>query len=423
VPGGPIGLIEGFYGPPWTWEARRAVARWCHERGLRDYVYAPKDDPKHRDRWAVPYDDDELAGFASFAADGTLALGFAISPGLSIDGDAAEDRQRLATKVDQVVAAGAASVVLALDDIPFGGGPQGEAHARPTTWLHDHLDGRASLCLIPTEYVGTRPSPYLDALAAGVPTDVPIGWTGRAVVNDVITVADARARAESLGGRPPLLWDNYPVNDGIMADRLFLGPLLGRADGLLDACSGYLANPMVQPRASTLPLASIAGWVRGEDPEAIWRVTAADLGWLAFARACATRDAHDVVAAAGRGDLGPARAYFAEAAVATAPGLEDEAEPWRLQVERDAKLALRALEVLAGDASVEQVLGVALAWQASRRAPVTVFGPRCSVRPVLGQAADGTWQVERPSVEHDDNAIDTLVRQALATLPVPDVEP
>ena len=42
-----------------------------------------------------------------------------------------------------------------------------------------------------------------------------------------------------------------------------------------------------------------------------------------------------------------------------------------------------------------------------------MFGPRCSIRPVLGQAEDGTWQVEREAVQHDDNAIDDLVRLAL----------
>jgi hyaluronoglucosaminidase len=106
------------------------------------------------------------------------------------------------------VEAGATSVVLALDDIPFGGGPQGEAHAALTRWLRDHLGDRATLSLVPTEYVGTNRSPYLDALAAGCPPEVPIGWTGRAVVNDRITLAEADARATALGGRRPLLWDN-----------------------------------------------------------------------------------------------------------------------------------------------------------------------------------------------------------------------
>jgi len=383
---------------------------------MTDYVYAPKDDPKHRAQWRTPYDHDELAGFARFAEDGALALGFAISPGLSMSEDDADDRRALAAKVDQVVAVGARLVVLALDDIPFGGGPQGRAHAALTTWLRDHLDARASLALVPTEYVGTRSSPYLDELADGVPDDVPIAWTGRAVVNDEVTVAQARARAASLGGRAPLIWDNWPVNDGTMADRLFLGPLRGREVGLVEACAGYLANPMVQPRASLLPLASTAAWLRGEDPDDVWRATAADLGWLVLAEACDTDAARAAVRAAHDGDLAPARRLFTEAAACGAPGLEDEAEPWITQVRRDARLALAALEVLDGERGVEHVLSVAASWRASRRAPTTVFGPRCSVRPALAQADDGTWVVERAAVEADANAIDDLVRLALAAL-------
>lgn len=416
MPGGLIGVIEGFYGPPWSWAARVEVAAWCAERGLRDYVYAPKDDPKHRERWRDPYDDDELEGFASFAVDGALTLGFAISPGLSIDEGSAADRAALGAKVDQVLEAGATSVVLALDDIPFGGGPQGEAHARLTAWLADHLAGRARLDLVPTEYVGTAPSPYLEALARGVPGDVGIGWTGPAVVNDRITVADAEARAAALGGRPPLLWDNFPVNDGPMADTLFLGPLTGREPGLPDACSGYLANPMVQPLASRLPLASTAAWLRGDDPETAWAATAGDLGWATFARCCDTREAHAAVATALQGDPGPARALFEAAAVCTAPGLEEEAEPWLTQVHRDARLALDALDVLDGQRGVMEVLGMATRWQASRQAKISVFGPRCSVRPMFGQAPDGTWSVERGAVRHDDNAVDLLVAAALDTL-------
>jgi beta-N-acetylglucosaminidase len=416
VANGPAGVIEGFYGPPWTWDARVEVAAWCADRGMTDYVYAPKDDPKHRERWRDPYDSLELAGFERFAADGRLRLGFAISPGLSMEYDDAADRAALASKVDQLVALGAHLVVLALDDIPFGGGPQGEAHARLTTWLREHVDGRADLVLVPTEYVGTRSSPHLDALADGVPADVPIAWTGRAVVNDAITIADADERSASLQGRPPLLWDNYPVNDGIMADRLFLGPLRGREPGLPAACSGYLANPMEQARSSRLPLASVAAFLRGEDPIQVWHETAADLGWLAFACACDTHQARDAVAAVAAGELTPARRLFTAAASCAAPGIEDEAGPWLTQVHRDARLALQALDVLDGERSVDGVLGMAARWQASRRAPVTVFGPRCSIRPALGQAPDGTWRVEREAVQHDQNAIDDLVRLALDAL-------
>ncbi len=410
---GPVGVIEGFYGPPWSWAARREVAAWCAARGMTEFVYAPKDDPKHRSDWREPYSDDELAGFESFAASGTLALGFAISPGLSMAYGDDADRTALGAKVDQVVAVGATHVVLALEDIPFGGEPQGAAHAAVTTWLHGHLAGRARLSVVPTEYVGTSPSPYLAALAAGLPEDVPVGWTGMSVVNDEITVAQAEQRAAALGGRRPLLWDNYPVNDGPMADRLFLGPLRGREPGLAEACSGYCANPMVQPLASRIPLASIAAWLRGADPDDAWTTAAADLGCLAFASACDGVAAREAVAT---GDLSEARRLFTDAAACGAPGLEDDAGPWLTQVHRDAHPARVAREGLGGDHDVERVLGMAMTWQRSRRAEVSVFGPRCSIRPSLGQADDGTWLVRRDAVEHDANAIDDLVRRALVSL-------
>ena len=51
------------------------MAAWCADRGMTDYVYAPKDDPKHRERWRDPYDADELAGFERFAAEAKPGLG------------------------------------------------------------------------------------------------------------------------------------------------------------------------------------------------------------------------------------------------------------------------------------------------------------------------------------------------------------
>ena len=296
------GIIEGFYGRPWSWDVRAEVMAWCHARGMGVYLYAPKDDPRHRQHWREPYGREELAGFDALVAAGTLAVGFAISPGLSMDYASADDRAALGAKVDQLVERGISLVALLLDDIPVRPG-LGPDHAELTTWLFDHLAGRADLILTPTEYTGTRPTEYLDALAAGTPAEVPIGWTGVTVVCDEITVAQARARAASVGDRPPFVWDNYPVNDGLMSDRLFMGPLRGREPGLAAVCSGYAANPMVQGRASKVALASIAAYGRGGDPESGWR---ADLGPLRlFAEACDGDQPRALVAAVVAGDPSP----------------------------------------------------------------------------------------------------------------------
>src|SRR5689334_16005637 len=44
------GVVEGYYGRPWSGDARRAVIRFMGAHGLDTFVYGPKNDPWHRDR-------------------------------------------------------------------------------------------------------------------------------------------------------------------------------------------------------------------------------------------------------------------------------------------------------------------------------------------------------------------------------------
>ncbi|HZB70680.1 MAG TPA: beta-N-acetylglucosaminidase domain-containing protein, partial [Acidimicrobiales bacterium] len=75
------GVLEGFYGRPWTWDERVAVARWCADRGMPHYVWAPKDEPLHRERWREPWPAEVLAGFGRLAAEPDVVLGVGLSPG------------------------------------------------------------------------------------------------------------------------------------------------------------------------------------------------------------------------------------------------------------------------------------------------------------------------------------------------------
>src|SRR2546428_9329840 len=44
------GVIEGFYGQPWSQPERLELFDWMAAWGLNCYLYAPKDDLKQRDR-------------------------------------------------------------------------------------------------------------------------------------------------------------------------------------------------------------------------------------------------------------------------------------------------------------------------------------------------------------------------------------
>ena len=423
------GLIEGFYGPPWQLQERLAVMEACHRWGMTHYVYAPKDDPKHRESWREPYDRDELLDFERLVAADTLRVGFAISPGLSIAYDDPADHAALFAKIDQVLAVGIDLVCLALDDIPPRPG-LGQAHAELGSRLLEHLAGRVGLVLVPTEYTGTEPTPYLEALASGLPAEVAVAWTGPTVVCDTITAEQARRRAAAVGDRPPLVWDNYPVNDAIMDDRLFLGPLRRRDPHLSAVCGGYLANPMIQARASLLPLASVAAFLRGEDPEATWRAEADERGLRVLAEICDGVHPRALVAAVARSDgaarhqaVTELRAWLDDAARVEAPGLGGEADPWVAQGRREAEVGRAALAVLeglaAGDALhtlTERSMLLLYLWRDVRRGTATVMGPRLGLRPVLDQGCDGGWRFRPGCVEEDANAIDALARLALGEL-------
>ena len=115
------GIIEGFYGEPWSHEARVEVIEFVAERGMNAYVYAPKDEPKHRARWREPYDGEEharLADLAARCAKVGVRFGFAVSPGLDLDNTSATDRAALLAKLLHLLDAGTDWFVVALDDIP-----------------------------------------------------------------------------------------------------------------------------------------------------------------------------------------------------------------------------------------------------------------------------------------------------------------
>jgi hyaluronoglucosaminidase len=264
-------------------------------------------------------------------------------------------------------------------------------------------------------------------LATGVPRSVPIAWTGVTVVCDEITHTDASARAAAVGERAPLVWDNYPVNDAVMADRMFLGPLRGRDPGLAEVCSGYVANPMVQPHASKLPLASIAAFLEGDDPEAMWIREADGLGVRALAEACDGGEPRRLVDALTRSDRKARDTALVDVErwldsldrCSPSEPLAAEVAPWSAQANREAKRwraslrLLRAIDRADPEAIFGEVFGLIYTWPRVRSSDVSVFGPRLGFRPVLGQWPDGSWRYDASSLDENDNATDALVRFAL----------
>lgn len=277
-----IGVIEGYYGRPWTHEERLEMVAFMGEAGYTHYIHAPKDDPYHRSRWREAYPDSVLARFRETAAAADSAgvrLIYAISPGLSMVYSDPADLEILRAKLRLMRELGFDGVALFFDDVPEDLRHEGDkARYRSLAEAHAHVirelrkDGELMVC--PTTYTdawGSRA--YMRELAAAVPEDVPLFWTGKDVAPSRIQLDDARVWIRDNGIRSPLyLWDNHPVND-YEAWRPILGPVSGRSPRLHEAVSGYFANPMEDGTLNRLPLRASAIYAQDPgryDPSVAW---------------------------------------------------------------------------------------------------------------------------------------------------------
>ena len=275
------GVVEGFYGPPWTHAERLDLLAFCGREGLTTWVHAPKDDPWHRRLWREPYPEPELERLAELvatAARGGVDFAYALAPGLSICYSDEADFETLLAKLEQLRGIGVRRFHLLFDDIEqelnCAQDEQRYGHeARPSAAAQADLSNRVlralpqagPLVVCPRGYAGTERTDYRELFGRQLEPDVVVYWTGPEVVSPAITRADLDAAAGGFG-HELLLWDNYPVND-FAPETLFLGPLTGRDPDLAGGrCAGLIANAMLQAVPSKLALATVADWTR--DPRA-----------------------------------------------------------------------------------------------------------------------------------------------------------
>jgi hypothetical protein len=269
------GVVEGFYGTPWTHQDRVDTLRFEGAHGMNVYYYAPKDDPYHRKLWRDAYPPEaqqHLSELVDAANRNFVDFCFAISPGLTMAYSSEQDFHVLTNKLESVSRLGVTCFALFLDDVPQDlQDPQdraqfktlAQAHIYLANKLYRHLKEQSAsnrLALTPTTYTnewGNRD--YVKELGAGVDPGVSIIWTGPKVLSPAITVAEAQEWGGYLH-RPPLVWDNFPVNDGTPWCR-YLGPLIGRDAQLPGVVRGLFSNPMIEPRASMIPLETVADYL------------------------------------------------------------------------------------------------------------------------------------------------------------------
>ncbi|MBP1948422.1 beta-N-acetylglucosaminidase domain-containing protein [Virgibacillus litoralis] len=278
------GVIEGFYGKPWSQKERLSQIDFYSENKMNTYVYAPKDDMYHRDKWREPYPEEKLSQIGELvnAADEKhVNFIFTISPGLDICYSSEKDFEKLTEKAQAMWDLGVRDFAILLDDIfqemncekdveKFGSSSSPFASAQAyllnkfqKEFIETHK-GANRLITVPTEYYQDGTSPYKKKFAELVDPDILVYWTGIGITTDTITNEDAE-KMSNIFKHELLVWDNFPVND-FARDRLFLGPLTGRDAELTEhGVNGLTANPMEHSEASKIPLFTVADYTWNSD--------------------------------------------------------------------------------------------------------------------------------------------------------------
>ncbi|XP_074601301.1 O-GlcNAcase [Brevipalpus obovatus] len=270
------GVVEGFYGRPWSPAQRKDLFMKMKSFGLNTYIYAPKDDFKHRAYWRELYsveEGDQLAALISNCKENGITFYYALSPGLDIVYSNSKEINCLKRKLEQVVQFGCDAFALFFDDIE----PEisetdkevfqsyGHAQVSVTNEVYQSLR-QPKFLFCPTEYCTSRAVPnvhtseYLNTLGTKLLPNIDILWTGNKVISKTISVQSIQELSEVLK-RNPVLWDNIHAND-YDQKRVFLGPYSGRSTQLTSHLRGVLTNPNCEYEPNFVAIHTLAQWSR-----------------------------------------------------------------------------------------------------------------------------------------------------------------
>ena len=295
------GVVEGFYGQSWSHAHRLHLFQQMAALGLNTYLYAPKNDLKHRAIWREPYDDSELAIFRELVQaceQHGLNFIYGLSPGLDIRFSEEPERNRIQLRFDQLRKVGVRHYALLFDDLP---GNMDEVDRRAFdslaaaqcdvanaifAWVRGQIVG-ARFLFCPTPYCDRMDrrelggAGYLDQVGRLLSPEIEVLWTGPEIVSAEISIESIERLARRIR-RPPVIWDNLFANDYDF-HRVYCGPYSGRPVELRSAVRGILINPNNEYPLNFIPLRTMVAFLHCEgrwEPREAFLATVRQ--WLPF---------------------------------------------------------------------------------------------------------------------------------------------
>lgn len=259
------GVIEGYYGIPWGNKKRADIMRFMSQFKGNVFIFAPKDDPYHRDKWYELYPDEELEEISKLAKLGEsikTRYVWTISPfkkdSNPIDDDNFDESiVKLLAKFDQLYECGVRQFGVLGDDV--GKLPKEtvvKVMKKVSKWGSEKKDVN-DFIFVPASYVLADwgfDADELDIYSKEFPNDVQIIFTGDSTCAPITqsTINGFKTKETKIGSRRnPLFWMNWPVNDIDRKEtiRVFMGKGEMYNKGVINIL-GTITNPMQEAYAS-----------------------------------------------------------------------------------------------------------------------------------------------------------------------------
>lgn len=272
-----IGLIEGFFGPEWSWESRHQFCENLRNYGGEFYLYAPKRDPYLRKSWTQDHPAEmwsELKRLSQKCHSQGLKFGVGLSPFEIHSQWNQENKQILKDKIKKLEDLDINYLGLFFDDMR-GADDLADKQLEILSFVKSLTDRTILFC--PTYYsddpildkvFGQRAPDYLEKIGT-LPKEIEIFWTGNKVIPPTISSQELDT-VRAVLKRKPMIWENYFANDGPKQCKfLKMKPFEGRSPEALQSATGWAFNLMNQPSLSEILFAaSVDALVKGTTPTA-----------------------------------------------------------------------------------------------------------------------------------------------------------
>ena len=268
------GYVEGFYGIPWSYQDRVELFEDTTKYKMTTYIYAPKDDPYHRDKWRDMYPADkveEMTSLNAVAHANNMEFCWTIHPGADYnytadsDGDGVvDDYAALIEKFEQVYSFGVRQFGIFYDDLDYDVA-DGNKHAQTINdayaYLTSKYDDVKPFITVVTRYTNSWGAPwdtYFKPFMQKLHEDTIVLWTGQSTMSAITKAYMEVPKTKTGVDRDFGVWWNYPVTDYAYG-HLFMGSLDCLSSDV-DNINSFFLNPMSEADASKVAIYSGADY-------------------------------------------------------------------------------------------------------------------------------------------------------------------